>query len=96
MITELGHFALILAFMVAIVQTFVPLVGAHKGWRSWMAVAEPAASAQFMLTAFAFGRLCLLISACCWLFRTATLPNQCCIKSVAHGETMRGQCCFGS
>jgi cytochrome c-type biogenesis protein CcmF len=57
MITELGHFALILAFMVAIVQTFVPLVGAHKGWRSWMAVAEPAASAQFMLTAFAFGAL---------------------------------------
>jgi cytochrome c-type biogenesis protein CcmF len=57
MITELGHFALILAFMVAIVQTFVPLVGAHMGWRSWMAVAEPAASAQFMLTAFAFGAL---------------------------------------
>ena len=57
MITELGHFALILAFMVAIVQTFVPLVGAQKGWRSWMAVAEPAASAQFMLTAFAFGAL---------------------------------------
>ena len=57
MITELGHFALILAFMVAIVQTLVPLVGAHKGWRSWMAVAEPAASAQFMLTAFAFGAL---------------------------------------
>jgi cytochrome c-type biogenesis protein CcmF len=57
MITELGHFALILAFLVAIVQAFVPLVGAHKGWRSWMAVAEPAASAQFMLTAFAFGAL---------------------------------------
>jgi cytochrome c-type biogenesis protein CcmF len=57
MITELGHFALILAFMVAIVQTFVPLVGAQRGWRSWMAVAEPAASAQFMLTAFAFGAL---------------------------------------
>ena len=57
MITELGHFALILSFMVAIVQTFVPLVGAQKGWRSWMAVAEPAASAQFMLTAFAFGAL---------------------------------------
>ena len=57
MITELGHFALILAFLVAIVQALVPLVGAHKGWRSWMAVAEPAASAQFMLTAFAFGAL---------------------------------------
>lgn len=57
MITELGHFALILAFMVAIVQMVVPLVGAHYRWRSWMAVAEPAASAQFLLTAFAFGAL---------------------------------------
>ncbi len=57
MITELGHFALILAFMVAIVQTVVPLVGAHKRWQGWMAVAEPAATAQFLLTAFAFGAL---------------------------------------
>lgn len=57
MITELGHFALILAFMVAIVQTVVPLVGAHNRWQSWMAVAGPAASAQFILTAFAFAAL---------------------------------------
>ncbi len=57
MITELGHFALILAFMVAIVQAIVPLVGAHKRWPSWMSVAEPAATAQFLLTAFAFGAL---------------------------------------
>ncbi len=57
MITELGHFALILAFVVAIVQTIVPLVGAHKRRASWMAVAEPAANAQFLLTAAAFGAL---------------------------------------
>ena len=57
MITELGHFALILAFMVAIVQTVVPLVGAQKRWTSWMAVAEPAATLQFLLTAFAFAAL---------------------------------------
>ncbi|WP_224823553.1 heme lyase CcmF/NrfE family subunit [Cognatishimia sp. MH4019] len=57
MITELGHFALVLAFAVAIVQMIVPLVGAQKGWRSWMAVAEPAATAQFLLTAFAFAAL---------------------------------------
>ena len=49
MITELGHFALILAFGVAIVQMVVPLVGAHKRWPGWMAVAEPAAGAQFAL-----------------------------------------------
>jgi cytochrome c-type biogenesis protein CcmF len=57
MITEIGHFALILAFGVAIVQTFVPLIGAHKRWPAWMAVAEPAAGAQFALTALAFGAL---------------------------------------
>ena len=57
MITELGHFALILAFMVAIVQAVVPLIGAEKRWTSWMAVAEPAATLQFLLTAFAFAAL---------------------------------------
>ncbi len=57
MITELGHFALILAFGVAIFQMVVPLIGAYKRWPGWMAVAEPAAGAQFALTALAFGAL---------------------------------------
>jgi cytochrome c-type biogenesis protein CcmF len=57
MITELGHFALILAFGVAIVQMVVPLIGAHKRWPGWMAVAEPAAGAQFALTLLAFAAL---------------------------------------
>ena len=57
MITELGHFALILAFLVAIVQSVVPLVGANKRWQGWMAVAEPAATVQFLLTAFSFAAL---------------------------------------
>ncbi len=57
MITELGHFALILAFMVAIVQAVVPLVGAHKRWPGWMAVAEPAATAQFFLLVLSFAAL---------------------------------------
>ncbi|MHA6343981.1 heme lyase CcmF/NrfE family subunit [Roseivivax sp. CAU 1761] len=57
MITELGHVALILAFFVAIVQTVVPLVGAQRRWAGWMAVAEPAATAQFVLCAGAFAAL---------------------------------------
>lgn len=57
MITELGHFALILAACTAIVQAIVPLIGAHKRWPGWMAVAEPAATAQFLLTAFSFAAL---------------------------------------
>ena len=54
MITELGHFALILAFLTAIAQAVIPLIGAHKRWPGWMAVAEPAATLQFLLTAIAF------------------------------------------
>src|SRR6056297_2719087 len=54
MIVELGHFALILAFLVAIVQSVVPMVGAHKRWPGWMAVAESAATLQFLLTGFSF------------------------------------------
>ncbi|PIE09969.1 MAG: heme lyase NrfEFG subunit NrfE [Rhodobacterales bacterium] len=54
MIAELGHFALILAALVAVVQATLPLIGAHKGWRSWMEVAPPAAMIQFLLTGIAF------------------------------------------
>jgi cytochrome c-type biogenesis protein CcmF len=57
MIAELGHFALILALFVAIAQTLIPLIGAHKGWSGWMTLAEPAATAQFVLTAGAFAAL---------------------------------------
>jgi cytochrome c-type biogenesis protein CcmF len=57
MITELGHFALILAFLVACVQATVPLIGAYKRWPGWMALAEPAATIQFLLTAVAFAAL---------------------------------------
>ncbi|WP_126977944.1 heme lyase CcmF/NrfE family subunit [Frigidibacter oleivorans] len=57
MITELGHFALILAFVVAILQSTVPLIGAQRGWAGWMAVAMPAAAAQFWLIALAFAAL---------------------------------------
>src|SRR4028118_276737 len=54
MFVELGHFAQILALGVAILQSVVPMVGAHKGWRNWMEMAAPAATAQFLLIAFSF------------------------------------------
>ena len=57
MITELGHFTLILALMVAVVQTVVPMIGAHKNWPGWMALGEPAAKTQALLLAFSFGAL---------------------------------------
>ncbi|WP_439104976.1 heme lyase CcmF/NrfE family subunit [Celeribacter marinus] len=57
MLVELGHFALILAFFVAIAQTVLPLWGAHTGRRAFMAVGEPAAVVQLALIAFSFGAL---------------------------------------
>jgi len=57
MTAELGHFALILAFMVAIVQMIVPMIGSYKGWNNWMDVAVPAALTQFALTTLSFGAL---------------------------------------
>ena len=57
MIVELGHFALVLALAVAVVQTVAPLVGAQRRWASWMAVADPAAVTQFLLVCFAFAAL---------------------------------------
>ncbi|MEE9389382.1 MAG: heme lyase CcmF/NrfE family subunit [Paracoccaceae bacterium] len=57
MLIELGHFALILAFMVAIMQAVVPLIGAYRGNSVWMALAEPAAFAQVLLIGFSFAVL---------------------------------------
>ncbi|MEM7488500.1 MAG: heme lyase CcmF/NrfE family subunit [Pseudomonadota bacterium] len=57
MIVELGHFALILAFAVAVVQMVVPLVGAQYRWAGWMAVANPAATVQVLLVGFSFAAL---------------------------------------
>ncbi len=57
MIPELGHFALILAFCMAVIQAILPLVGAHRGQLAWMAVAFPAARAQLLFVAIAFGCL---------------------------------------
>jgi len=57
MTAELGHFSLILAFAVALVQMIVPMVGAQKGWANWMDIAVPAAVSQFLLTFLAFGAL---------------------------------------
>jgi cytochrome c-type biogenesis protein CcmF len=57
MIVELGHFALILALMVALVQATLPLWGAQRGDARLMALAGPAALLQAALVAFAFGVL---------------------------------------
>ena len=54
MIAETGHYALILAFAVAIVQMVLPLIGARIRDQQLMVVAGPAAQLQFVLVAIAF------------------------------------------
>ncbi|MEE9454038.1 MAG: heme lyase CcmF/NrfE family subunit [Paracoccaceae bacterium] len=57
MIVELGHFALILALIVAIVQVLIPMIGAARGWHDWMRLATPAALVQFTLVGVAYAML---------------------------------------
>ncbi|SNS76808.1 heme lyase CcmF/NrfE family subunit [Tropicimonas sediminicola] len=57
MIVELGHFALVLAALVAIVQMIVPMIGASRQWSGWMAAAVPAATIQFLLVSASFAAL---------------------------------------
>jgi cytochrome c-type biogenesis protein CcmF len=59
-IPELGQLATALALVVALVQGLVPLAGAARGNLAWMALGRPAAQAQALLVAFAFG--CLVYS----------------------------------
>ena len=44
MSAELGHLALILALLVALVQGVLPIVGAQRGHAAWIAIARPAGS----------------------------------------------------
>jgi cytochrome c-type biogenesis protein CcmF len=57
MSVELGHFALVLALVVALIQGTVPILGARRGHAPWMDVARSAALAQFALVALSFGCL---------------------------------------
>ncbi len=57
MINEIGHFTLLLAFCVALIQATVPLFGAHKGRIDLMAISESAANLQFALLLASFGAL---------------------------------------
>ncbi len=61
MIAELGHFALILAAVVALVQAVLPLVGTYvphvQMQITLQSLARPAATLQFVLVALAFAAL---------------------------------------
>lgn len=57
MIPELGHFALIVALMLALVQGILPIVGAARSNAVLMGVARPVAVGQFVFVTFAISCL---------------------------------------
>jgi cytochrome c-type biogenesis protein CcmF len=60
MIPELGHFALILALLLSLLQGTLPIIGAARRIPAWMALARPVAQGQALFVAIAFG--CLMWS----------------------------------
>ncbi len=57
MIPELGHFALVLALLLAVAQAFFGIAGAARRNASWMAAARSAVAGQFVFVALAFAAL---------------------------------------
>ena len=57
MIAEIGLFSLILALLVASLQSIVPLVGAMRYRLPWIKVARPAALMQFVLVLISYACL---------------------------------------
>jgi cytochrome c-type biogenesis protein CcmF len=60
MLPELGHFALILALLLAALQTFFGIVGPQLGRDRWIAAVTPAVAGQFVMVTLAIG--CLMAS----------------------------------
>src|SRR5947208_16278452 len=57
MLPELGHFALILALLLAGLQAFFGIAGPMLGRERWMAAVTPAVAGQFVMVSTAVGRL---------------------------------------
>jgi cytochrome c-type biogenesis protein CcmF len=64
MIAELGHYALVLALALSLIQCWSPIVGARRGDFALMKLADSTALAQFAFVALSFGLLtaCYVIS----------------------------------
>src|ERR1700712_3947199 len=54
MIAEIGHYALVLALGLALIQSVVPIIGARNHDDALMGVAGPSALAQFAFVALSF------------------------------------------
>jgi cytochrome c-type biogenesis protein CcmF len=60
MIAEIGHYALVLALALSLIQGTLPIVGARLNDRLLMGIAEPVALVQFLFVAVSFAALTAL------------------------------------
>ena len=70
MIAELGHYALMLAFGLAVIQASMPIIGARSNDPTLLSVAVPAALAQFVFVALSFSAL-----AACYVMSDFSVLN---------------------
>ena len=54
MVPEVGHFALIIAFVIAVLQTFFPIAGAARGNAAWIGLTKPLAQAQLLFVTLSY------------------------------------------
>lgn len=73
LIPELGHFALIIALLMAVLQSVMPLAGAATRRPLWMAYGHPMATGQFLFIAAAY--VCLTASYALDDFSVANVAN---------------------
>ena len=72
-IPEIGHFALVIALLMAVVQAVMPLAGAATRRPLWMAYGRPMAIGQFLFVTIAY--LCLTASYMLDDFSVANVAN---------------------
>ena len=57
MVAEIGHFSLILALLMAVIQGVLPIIGAYRLTGGWVAVAKPSAYGQLLFMLISYGCL---------------------------------------
>jgi len=99
MIVEVGHFALILAAFVALLQGVLPLAGTLNGHQRWQALARPTAIVQFLLIAVSYAVLTNAAVTMTSLSSTSqSIPTHFCLfntKLPRYGVAMKVPCCCG-
>ena len=100
MIAEVGHYALVLALALALIQGTAPIAGAWKGDAVLMGVTATTALAQFAFVAAAFAALtaAYVVSdfSVANVFENSHSAKPLIYKFRASGGTTRARCCCGS